>query len=750
MKKHTLFLVLTCILCLLNQYAQCQISEGGTPISFSLNIDTRSMPIVVMPPVDVETLLREDAKSRKEDILIPFRFGCAIDVNIDIKTAGILELLPNGDKIWLLKIHAPSAYSINLIYNQFHLGSGSKFFIYNEDKTMILGAFTPEVSNNQDNVFATDLLQGNTIILEYYEPESSNDGVIIINKVIHGYVNLFSNRAGESAYCNYDVHCGNSNNTWHNDLKRAVAFIIMGEYVCTGCLINNTNKDRTPYFLTAHHCYYNEKDKPHPGRDPATSIFRFKYWNSGCDTHDSNPNNWKSIIGATVKARYKQTDFVLLELNEKIPIRYNVYYAGWDRTTDPKDWGGAGSILGIHHPRGDVMKKSLGKYKGTVNWWNEVTFKTHWQVEITTGTLQPGSSGSPLFASFTRKIVGQLSGRQNSPCVGENDTDECYCDSLRIGEYGRFDESWKGDGTSATRLKEWLDPQNLQNLYSLDGYDPCPGGMIENLNLNHTIASGPFNYEATDKIVSTGTIQSDAEVKYIAGNSITLKPGFHAQLGSLFQAKIEDNDEGCGYYPPINLVNWTTRACIGDGLKFLITNATSYYVKIFTTNMNSVYEGSGNIIGNSVTVWSATGVTLGLYNATIIFYSPVEVITKTYEIFVESCSSLVLMGDTEPPHQSTDAFLPPSSDNIIIQKDNTVTTFSIIPNPNPGAFQLETNFPLSHIAHLKITNLLGATVYESQKVTSSTIQLPNAATGTHFVVVMLKDGNVLTQKMVVQ
>jgi hypothetical protein len=51
-----------------------------------------------------------------------------------------------------------------LIYSHFRIGNGSKFFIYNEERTMVLGAYTPEVSNNQDNEFATDLVQGSTTI----------------------------------------------------------------------------------------------------------------------------------------------------------------------------------------------------------------------------------------------------------------------------------------------------------------------------------------------------------------------------------------------------------------------------------------------------------------------------------------------------------------------------------------------------------------------------------------------------------
>jgi len=89
-------------------------------------------------------------------------------------------------------------------------------------------------------------------------------------------------------------------------------------------------------------------------------------------------------------------------------------------------------------------------------------------------------------------------------------------------------------------------------------------------------------------------------------------------------------------------------------------------------------------------------------------------------------------------------------ENMIFLDENAVPNFSIIPNPNPGTFQLETNFPLSDIANLKITSLLGATVYETQNVSSNTIQLQNTAAGQHFVVIILKDGSVLTQKMVIQ
>ena len=85
-----------------------------------------------------------------------------------------------------------------------------------------------------------------------------------------------------------------------------------------------------------------------------------------------------------------------------------------------------------------------------------------------------------------------------------------------------------------------------------------------------------------------------------------------------------------------------------------------------------------------------------------------------------------------------------------LQIDNPNKDFKLFPNPNPGTFQLETNFPLSDITHLKVVNTLGINVFETQNLATNTIRLQNAANGLFFVVVILKDGSVLTQKMMVQ
>ena len=117
MKIRVLILVL---IGFLSQYALGQISEGGTPISFSEGFDTgrEKIPVLAMPSVDARAIIEEEEKLRKEDVQgqRPFRFGYAHDMDIDLKKAGVKKELPNGDNLWLLKIHCPDAFSINLIF----------------------------------------------------------------------------------------------------------------------------------------------------------------------------------------------------------------------------------------------------------------------------------------------------------------------------------------------------------------------------------------------------------------------------------------------------------------------------------------------------------------------------------------------------------------------------------------------------------------------------------------------------------
>ena len=99
---------------------------------------------------------------------------------------------------------------------------------------------------------------------------------------------------------------------------------------------------------------------------------------------------------------------------------------------------------------------------------------------------------------------------------------------------------------------------------------------------------------------------------------------------------------------------------------------------------------------------------------------------------------------------SFDAFFSqnPSTNQKDIELNRHI--FKLFPNPNSGTFQLETNFLLSDITNLKVMDMLGVTVYESKNISSNLIHLENSAAGFYCVVIILKDGTVLTEKMMIQ
>ena len=424
-----------------------QVSKGGTPISFKEPLTT-SLEMVTIEPVDVQTLLEEDNLAGKN---VPFRFGHGTEVSFDLISSGTWEYLSNGDRVWRLSVHSSGAHSINIIYDDFFMPPGGKFFVYSEDKSYVIGAFTKE-NNKDDGVFATQPVPGDHIVLEYIEPaEVLGEGRIRLWKVVHAYRNLFGFKGtrgyGDSGSCNNNVNCPEGM-LWQ-DHNRAVAMILTsgGSRICTGALVNNVQQDQTQYFLTANHCLGGNN----------SWIFMFNYESPGCANQDGPTN--QTVQGSVLRASRSTSDFALLELTETIPAIYNVNYAGWSaEDVAPQQ------PVGIHHPSGDIKKISFDYDTSISDGWSG-NDGSHWRVSSwEDGTTEPGSSGSPLFDNSYR-IVGQLHGGQASCSFNFNDY------------YGKVSASWDWGSSSSNRLKDWLDSENTGTLV-LDSYDTGSAGEL--------------------------------------------------------------------------------------------------------------------------------------------------------------------------------------------------------------------------------------------------------------------------------
>ena len=188
-------------------FGQAQISQGGTPFSFSGKI-AESYPIEVMPSVDIQAALKQDAIDDEAGGQ-PYRFGINIPVNINVLKQGETQILAGGNKLIRQGIRAAGAITINLTFSKFRLPKGAKLFIYNKDKTHVIGAFT-DFNNQDDHKFGTILIKGDEIALEYFEPANTEFKTeLTIGIVTHGYKDAFgyAKAFGSSGSCETNVNC---------------------------------------------------------------------------------------------------------------------------------------------------------------------------------------------------------------------------------------------------------------------------------------------------------------------------------------------------------------------------------------------------------------------------------------------------------------------------------------------------------------------------------------------------------------
>ncbi len=437
-----------------------QVTNEGEPWSWKVSKEKKNkISPTVMKSFDLNKIKAEDAKN-DIDKSIPWRFGHELNVKLNLKNSGVWDDLPNG-RIWRINIVSKGAKTLNFIFDSFRIPEGATVYLYNNDKSDLLGAYT-SVFNRPDKMLGTWLVEGESVHIEYFEPYGVKEkGELSLAKVVHGYRTITEAQRqqkalGSSQDCNQDVDCpvGADFDPVKDKLKRSVALLILGGGVCSGTLINNTNNDRKPYFLTANHCFISTRGT----EDPSTWAFRFNWISPDPSCATTTPSTDgifnQTTSGATVLANNSGSDFALVNIDTDLPSEWNLEWAGWDRTGDVPEF-----VVGIHHPNGDIMKvcredDPLGSSAqeeilglvAPVNSW----IVNDWDLGVTEG----GSSGSAIFDPAGR-IIGQLAGG-GAACAGTNDNG-------LPDFYGKFDVSWCSSTTdSSNSLSTWLDPGNTK------------------------------------------------------------------------------------------------------------------------------------------------------------------------------------------------------------------------------------------------------------------------------------------------
>ena len=540
MNFYKALLLLTCLFP--TAIANAQLSTLEPPVSFSLKgqmteISRGACQKVTTPSLDMAKIEAEDKEDEINDV--PPRFGFPHIVSYDLKNSGTWYKLPNGDKLWQLNVVCPNALSVNFCYDKFWIPEGGKFFVYSKDRKHTLGAFTSRNNKGtkaQMRGFATGLISGDKMVLEYYQPKYvSEDAIISIEKIIHGYRFIDNDSDhyyyGRSGYCHVNINCEEGQD-WQDE-KKAIALILINGYrSASGALVNTTELSEKPYFLTADHCL---KGKPNNYikydaiTNPYLDHYSF-YWGyeaPGCLNPNSEPIPF-CTNGAIVVANNGTSDFALLRLDEDPQnlSNYTPYYLGWDCT-------GAGGNPGvcIHHPHGDIKKISTVRSQPVSSGYNGSGYNMYWEVFWATtlnghGVTERGSSGAPLL-NDAHKIVGQLRGSECDSCANLNGH----------SIFGKFNVSWTGNNNTSEyrRLDFWLD-SIYTNQSTMEGLLILPNTRTiatqQNLYSNvHIINNGQLNIYNNVTMIGTSKIIVESGCKIIINGgklsnaTVELKPG---------------------------------------------------------------------------------------------------------------------------------------------------------------------------------------------------------------------------------
>ena len=265
---------------------------------------------------------------------------------------------------------------------------------------------------------------------------------IAIPRVSHIFENLAlptesefsaSTKINESAGCELDASCYDAYASQRNAVARMIFTSGGSTFACTGTLINDTQNSGTPYFLTANHCISTQA----AASSLQTDWF---YRSSACNTRTLSSSTTKRLNGAALLYASDSTDTALLRLNDAPPA--GAVFAGWDASAPTSGM----SVVGLHHPRADMLKASFGTVTsqaacvstGETSFQCSGTSGNFHRVAWSQGITEGGSSGSALFKNGTQ-IIGTLYGGSAS------------CAAVSSPEfYGRFDVAYNA------ALKNWL------------------------------------------------------------------------------------------------------------------------------------------------------------------------------------------------------------------------------------------------------------------------------------------------------
>ena len=357
-------------------------------VRYGSHIDL-NQPGVTLDQIDARSLTLE-----------PNQIGVNRSVAVSPNTRAQKFVNPDGSQIIVLIIKSSGASGVGVHFRNFALADGEEVYVYGAaTNSIVFGPFT-EKGPWGSGEFWSGTVDGDTAVIEFYKRTDENGQGFEISEISHILAELdwrLRSNEPDILNCEVDASC------FGDPEKNAVARILFnnnGTFLCTGTLLNDGAQDGTPYFLTANHCVNSQ----------AVAQTVEAYWFYQTTSCNSGVlRNWVHTgPGANLLATQGSNDFSLMRLQNNAPG--GAFFAGWTSTAQ----SAGTSVFGLHHPDGYIppsfnsyLRRSTGSIMNTN--FNCLGLVNGYDIGWTSGSTEPGSSGSGLFTSNGHYLVGVLS-----------------------------------------------------------------------------------------------------------------------------------------------------------------------------------------------------------------------------------------------------------------------------------------------------------------------------------------------------
>lgn len=448
------------------------------------NARAAQVRLEALPPAAIDAVKRSNSASLTKRLEIGV--GRAIEAVDQADSRALTWSAVDGGVAAHWQLTSAQAKALRVALDIGRLPAGAELRFAGLDRLeVVYGPFTASDVLATGSRYWSPVLEGDTARVEVFVPagQSPFEVAIAIRQLSHLFVSPADPKAEQlakaSGFCQVDFICRAAGDSSLDQTGRSVARMTFtvsggGTSMCTGTLLNPSDGSFTPYFYSAAHCISTQASA-------STLTTHWFYENAACGGGGLSPSYVQVPGGSTLLHANTASDALLVRLNASPPS--TAIYAGWDAATVS-----VGSpMTAIHHPEGDVKKVSLGSVGGLGPASGFDTggdfIRIKWN-SISTGVVEPGSSGSGIFSgnsSAGYRFRGGLLGGPSSCTASASDLYDYY---------SRFDQVY-------VSISQYLNPGSQQalgpNILTNPGFESGSRGWTESSSGGAAIITNDAN-----------------------------------------------------------------------------------------------------------------------------------------------------------------------------------------------------------------------------------------------------------------